>query len=125
MPASSTVLSWLPKCWIAKSLTGIGVRSIAALPTAITGSPAGPVRPATSWATPIAAAAASSPVRAPVMAAPRRPRICRAFAFIITREFGPGTISDWVGRANNRIPEGGDYHTNPRGAGLRITPQPC
>src|ERR1035438_3030557 len=66
MPLSRTSLSSRPKCWIAKSLTGTGVRSMAALPTAITGTPPGPVMPATSWAAPRAIAAASSPAAAPV-----------------------------------------------------------
>src|SRR6202034_186159 len=41
---------------------------MATSPTATTGLPSGPVTPATSWATPSAAAAASSPDVAPVSA---------------------------------------------------------
>src|ERR1039457_1263367 len=39
---------------------------MAALPTAITGTPPGPMMPATNWATPRATAAASNPAAAPV-----------------------------------------------------------
>jgi len=41
-------LSWEPNVEIAKSFTGGGVKSMVALPTAITGEPAEPVSPATS-----------------------------------------------------------------------------
>src|SRR5205807_2455275 len=64
-PASSTVLSELPKVEVAKSLSQSGVRSIAASPTATTGDAAGMVTPAKSWAMPIAAAAVSRPQAAP------------------------------------------------------------
>ena len=46
MPPSSTVLSLAPNAEMAKSLTGVGVRSMAAWPTAITGELCGTVRPA-------------------------------------------------------------------------------
>ena len=65
MPPSSTVLSAVPNAEMAKSLTGSGVRSMAAWPTASTGELAGAVSPATSCAAPIATAAASTPATAP------------------------------------------------------------
>ena len=48
MPPSSTVLSLAPNAEMAKFLTGGGVRSIAAWPTASTGELCGTVRPAAS-----------------------------------------------------------------------------
>ena len=65
MPPSSTVLSAVPNAEMAKFLTGSGVRSMAAWPTASTGELAGAVSPATSCAAPIATAAASTPATAP------------------------------------------------------------
>ena len=41
-PVSSASLSWEPKCAIANSLTGTGVRLMATSPTATTGAPFGP-----------------------------------------------------------------------------------
>ena len=72
MPLMSAVLSCEPKWTIAKSLTGIGVMSMAAPPTATTGLPSGPVIPEISSATPSATAAASRPESAPE-ASPRQP----------------------------------------------------
>ena len=69
---------------------------MAAPPTAITGSPAIPVKPATSSATPSAAAAASRPMRPPTTMALRAARERCANFFIITRPFGPGAIADWM-----------------------------
>ena len=65
MPASRASLSCDPKCTIAKSLTGMGVRLIAVSPTAITGAPSGPVIAAASSATPSATAAVIMPASAP------------------------------------------------------------
>ena len=45
MPPSSTVLSWAPNVEMAKSLTGGGMRSMAACPTASTGELCGTPRP--------------------------------------------------------------------------------
>src|SRR5215472_7309032 len=73
-PSSSTVLSAVPNVEVAQSLTGNGVRSMAACPTAITGDDAGIDRPASSWAMPIATAAASTPHMAPTI----QPGRCRA-----------------------------------------------
>jgi hypothetical protein len=64
-PVSSASLSWAPKCAIANSLTGTGVRLMATSPTATTGLPSGPLTPAVSWATPSATAPASNPETAP------------------------------------------------------------
>ena len=71
-PASSTripviraSLSCVPKCVIANSLTGTGVRLMAASPTATTGAPRAPVTAAVSSATPSATAPASRPASAP------------------------------------------------------------
>ena len=58
-------MSCVPKCAIANSLTGTGVRLIAASPTATTGAPDAPVTAAVSSATPSATAPASSPAAAP------------------------------------------------------------
>jgi len=68
MPTSSAFLSLAPNVEMAKSLTGCGVRSIAAWPTASTGELCATVRPAASWATPIATAALSTPATAPASA---------------------------------------------------------
>src|SRR5262245_32098625 len=68
MPPSSTVLSALPNAEMAKFLTGGGVRSMAAWPTASTGEPCGAVRPAASCAAPMATAAESTPTTAPATA---------------------------------------------------------
>src|SRR5215475_9155773 len=76
-PSSSTVLSAVPNVEVAQSLTGSGVRSMAACPTAITGDAAGIDRPATNWAMPIATAAASTPQMAPTTAPGRRRRAVR------------------------------------------------
>src|ERR1700676_2750323 len=65
MPASRASLSCEPKCAIANSLTGIGVRLIAVSPTAMTGALFGPMIAAASSATPSATAAVSTPVSAP------------------------------------------------------------
>src|SRR5947207_1695793 len=43
MPVTRAALSCVPKCAIANSLTGTGVRLIAVSPTAVTGAPFGPV----------------------------------------------------------------------------------
>src|SRR5579859_1274917 len=64
MPTTSAVLSLVPNVEMAKSLTGSGVRSMAAWPTARTGEACATVRPATSWPTPIATAAVSTPATA-------------------------------------------------------------
>src|SRR6185437_12079077 len=64
-PPTSTVLSPVPNVEVAQSLTGNGVASITACPTASTGDAAGVVSPANSCATPIAAAAAMRPETAP------------------------------------------------------------
>ena len=65
MPPSSAFLSSVPNVEMAKSLTGCGVRSMAAWPTASTGEACGTVRPAASWPMPIATAAASTPAGRP------------------------------------------------------------
>src|SRR5215469_1322671 len=65
MPATRTVLSLAPNAEMAKFLTGAGVASMAAPPTATTGEPTGPVIPATSWATPSATHAVIRPVATP------------------------------------------------------------
>jgi hypothetical protein len=65
MPVISASLSCDPKCTIANSLTGMGVRLIAVSPTAVTGAPSGPVMAAASSDTPSATAAVSTPVTAP------------------------------------------------------------
>ena len=66
IPVTSAVLSFEPNVEIAKSFTGGGVRSMLAWPTATTGEPTEPVRPATSWPTPSATAAVIRPVNRPV-----------------------------------------------------------
>ena len=43
MPVTRASLSCVPKCAIANSLTGTGVRLIAVSPTAMTGAPLAPV----------------------------------------------------------------------------------
>src|SRR6185295_2951196 len=63
MPATRAALSCVPKCAIANSLTGTGVRLIAVSPTAMTGAPFGPVTAAVSSDTPSATAPVSSPAR--------------------------------------------------------------
>ena len=65
IPVTRTTLSLAPKAEIAKSFTGGGVRSIEASPTATTGELSGATTPATSWPTPTATAAASSPAIIP------------------------------------------------------------
>src|SRR5215469_9391601 len=70
-PVSSTFLSSVPNVDVAQSLTGSGVRLIAACPTAMTGDAFGIDSPAISCAIPIATAAASTPQTAP-QAAPTR-----------------------------------------------------
>src|SRR5271169_2159619 len=85
MPVTRAALSCDPKCAIANSLTGTGVRLIAVSPTATTGAPFGPVTAAVSSATPSATAPVSRPTRpdvlitAPIRTCPRtglaRPRI--------------------------------------------------
>ena len=76
MPPSSTVLSWAPNAEMAKFLTGGGVRSMAAWPTASTGELCGTVSPAASCAAPIATAAASTPTTAPAKACGARGWSC-------------------------------------------------
>ena len=65
MPLTRTGLSLEPNAVIAKFLTPGGVKSIDMLPTATTGEPTEPVIPATSCATPTAAAPVSSPAISP------------------------------------------------------------
>jgi hypothetical protein len=65
MPLTSTVLSLAPNAEIAKFFTGGGARSIAACPTTTAGEPWRAVRPDTSWPTPSATAAVSTPAIAP------------------------------------------------------------
>src|SRR5262249_32420382 len=67
IPVTSAVLSLDPNVEIAKFFSAGGARSIAALPTATTGEPCGPVIPATSWPTPSATAAVIRPVSMPVV----------------------------------------------------------
>src|ERR1700733_9249968 len=74
IPAISASLSCEPKCMIAKSLTGIGVRLIAVSPTAMTGALFGPMIAAASSATPSATAAASIPASAPAASTPTTER---------------------------------------------------
>ena len=57
----STSLSAMPNVWIAHSLTGPGVRSMTADPTAVRASASVPTNTATSWVTPRATAAAAMP----------------------------------------------------------------
>ena len=64
MPAISASLSCEPKCAIANSLTGMGVKLIAVSPTAMTGALSGPISAAASSATPSATAAARIPASA-------------------------------------------------------------
>ena len=61
-----TSLSAMPKIWIAHSLTGPGVRSMTADPTAVRASACGPNGTATNCVTPSATAAAAMPHRARV-----------------------------------------------------------
>ena len=60
-----TVLSCEPNAEMAKFLTGGGVWSMAALPTAATGEPWGRPIPATSWPTPSATQAIRRPTSIP------------------------------------------------------------
>jgi hypothetical protein len=79
IPVTSAVLSLDPNVEIAKFFSGGGVRSMAALPTATTGEPCGPMIPATSWPTPSATAAVIRPVTMPVVSPGRageRPGDC-------------------------------------------------
>ena len=77
MPVTRASLSCVPKCAIANSLTGTGVRLIAVWPTATTGAPFGPVTAAVSSAIPSATAPVSRPTRpdvlitAPIRTCPR------------------------------------------------------
>ncbi len=57
-------LSLVPKVAIAHSLTGVGVRSMTADPTASTGDEAGSSSEATKWPVAVPTSAASSPNRA-------------------------------------------------------------
>ena len=57
----NTSLSAVPKVWITNSLTGPGVRSMTADPTAVRESAPGPTNAARSWVTPRATAAAATP----------------------------------------------------------------
>ena len=65
MPMSRAVLSLAPNTEIAKFFTGGGARSIAACPTTTAGEPCRTVSPETSWPTPRATAAVSTPAIAP------------------------------------------------------------
>src|SRR5947209_2632725 len=65
IPAIRASLSCVPKCVIANSLTGTGVRLIVVSPTATTGAPRAPVAAAVSSDTPSATAPASRPASAP------------------------------------------------------------
>ena len=67
IPVTSAALSCEPKCAIANSLTGTGVRLIALSPTATTGAPRGPVTAAVSSATPSATPPVSRPIRLDVL----------------------------------------------------------
>jgi hypothetical protein len=90
MPTIRACLSCVPKCAIANSLTGTGVRLIAAPPTATTGAPSGPVAAAVSSATPSATAPASRPAAAPhvlFMAAIRACPPIGLVAFLQVRTF--------------------------------------
>ena len=71
MPASSAILSLLPKVRIANDFSHSGVRSMNVLPTASNGDAAGAMRTATRWPTAIAVAASSRPLTAPA----RRPAL--------------------------------------------------
>ncbi len=79
----STSLSAMPKIWIAHSLTGPGVRSMTADPTAVRASACGPNAPASSWVTPSATAAAAMPHSA---------RLPRAGSAMMPRY--PGTVPE-------------------------------
>ena len=68
MPLTSAVLSFAPNAEIAKFFTGGGARSIAACPTTTAGEPCRALRPDTSWPTPRATAAVSTPAAAPYVA---------------------------------------------------------
>ena len=65
MPLTRTSLSSEPNSLIAKFFSHGGVKSICSCPTATTGDPFAPVKPATSCPTPSAVAAASNPAIAP------------------------------------------------------------
>ena len=65
MPLTRTSLSSEPNSLIAKFFSQGGVKSICNCPTATTGDPVAPVRPATSCPTPSAVPAASTPAIAP------------------------------------------------------------
>src|SRR6202050_3730349 len=97
IPATSACLSWEPKCVIAKSLTGMGVRLIAVSPTAMTGALFGPGSAPTSSATPSATPAASIPASAPTASAltTERNSLCR-FCILITGGHSDLTLEpDW------------------------------
>ena len=64
MPSSRTILSFSPKVRIAHSLSAAGVRSTAALPTAMTGKAEAFTTPATSRETPTATAPDTRPISA-------------------------------------------------------------
>src|SRR5262249_41762239 len=67
IPVTSAVLSLDPNVEIAKFFSGGGARSMAALPTATTGEPCGPVVPATSCPTATATAAGIRPGTMPMV----------------------------------------------------------
>ena len=75
MPPTSTSLSSEPNSVMAKFFSHGGVKSICSCPTATTGDPLAPVRPATSCPTPSAVAAASRPAIAPSPARRPSPRL--------------------------------------------------
>ncbi len=60
-----TVLSSVPKLWIADRFVDSGVNVMTRLPTAMSGAAAGRTRTATSSPTPSATNAATTPARAP------------------------------------------------------------
>ena len=69
----NTSLSAVAKVWMAHSLTGPGVRSMTADPTALRASDSGPTKTASNWVTPSATAAAAMPAIALAPRAVMRP----------------------------------------------------
>ena len=85
-------LSRVPNCATAYSLTGVGVASMTADPTARTGEDAGSRRPATRCPTAIPATAARTPVSANGSERVRRSRAgCRGMR--VVRSGGPGRMA--------------------------------
>src|SRR4029078_6693257 len=115
MPAIRAALSCVPKCAVADSLTGTGVRLIAVSPTAMTGAPFGPVTAGVSSETPSATAPFSSPARpdvfitAAIRTCPRSRLVTPGIHYEVMREQSGGRSAP-----NGEAQEAGDATTSTR-----------